>query len=520
MLAILNIKWRRKSLIRVTAILLVISCLFSWTFIRKKINKDGRETVAGQNAKRYSTEIKADPFIVVTNSGRNSRRSQSIAEHNGSVLLGDSLGETPNEIQKSVSENSKEDAEKTTLVDVAKSRSSPLDSVVASDALKDKRKHSSENQKSMRVYKSSIPTRIENNLSHNHSEFKENNRANSEQFYMNMTSCGGVRQSLIIVAQARTGSSFLGDAFNQHPDVFYLFEPLHGVNPPSHNNDANSMKFLEGILHCKFNSAKYVKEIDRFRRYSSKALSSPPLCESKTYVWTLKKNCTVLDPFNMEAVCKSNYSATVIKILTSRIPSYKLDSLFPLCNSSINCSLLYLVRDPRPIIFSHMKVGMIAWDKISNVSALYKDSPRPLIRLYATQMCQQIEANIKIFQNLPRQMKNIHYMLRYEDLARDPTETLTRVYKMVGLEMTNVTLRWIRIHTGEGRARGRDEKNEFSTKRNSKAVIDKWRFEMDPCVVEIVEESCRSVMKLLGYKPINRSEKVQYDLNISLSNGY
>ena len=35
---------------------------------------------------------------------------------------------------------------------------------------------------------------------------------------------------LLILAQPRTtawGSSFLGQLFNQHPDVFYLYEPLH-----------------------------------------------------------------------------------------------------------------------------------------------------------------------------------------------------------------------------------------------------------------------------------------------------
>lgn len=33
------------------------------------------------------------------------------------------------------------------------------------------------------------------------------------------------RQNLIIVAHGRSGSTFLGNIFNNHPSVFYLFEP-------------------------------------------------------------------------------------------------------------------------------------------------------------------------------------------------------------------------------------------------------------------------------------------------------
>jgi len=34
------------------------------------------------------------------------------------------------------------------------------------------------------------------------------------------------KPALIIMSSLRTGSSFTGQFFNQHPDVFYMFEPL------------------------------------------------------------------------------------------------------------------------------------------------------------------------------------------------------------------------------------------------------------------------------------------------------
>ena len=341
---------------------------------------------------------------------------------------------------------------------------------------------------------------------------------------INKTSSGDMnasRTNVIIVAQPRTGSSFLGDAFNQHPGVFYLFEPLYGVSnhPLQHLNDPKPMQFLAGSLRCKFVFPQYVKEIEQFRRFSSNALTSPPLCTTATYPpysRAPKKKCVALTTKNMEAVCKSNYSLTVMKILTSRIPNNKVESLFPLCNSS-NCTIIYLVRDPRPVIFSHLKVGIKLWQSFK--IRANNNAPRPSLRFYSAQICRKIEANVRTFQNLTGWMKSRYHMLRYEDLARNPTGTLRRVYKMAGLSMVNTTLQWIKLHTGEGRSSVVDEKNNYSTNRNSKTLVDKWRLEVDPCLVNIIEDSCRSVMKLLGYKLLNRSEKMQYNLNVSLSDG-
>ena len=37
-------------------------------------------------------------------------------------------------------------------------------------------------------------------------------------------------KGVVLLAYYRGGSSFLGELMNQNPDVFYVFEPLRGVN--------------------------------------------------------------------------------------------------------------------------------------------------------------------------------------------------------------------------------------------------------------------------------------------------
>ena len=96
------------------------------------------------------------------------------------------------------------------------------------------------------------------------------------------------RVNVIIVSEPRSGSSFLGQIFNQHPNVFYLFEPLRAVtvvtnedlylNLPSENYNRLALKLLFEILNCRFRSSFYLDHFNSFHRSSRKALSSFPLC--------------------------------------------------------------------------------------------------------------------------------------------------------------------------------------------------------------------------------------------------
>ena len=82
------------------------------------------------------------------------------------------------------------------------------------------------------------------------------------------------RVNFIIVSEPRSGSSFLGQIFNQHPNVFYLFEPLRAVtvvtnedlhlNLPSENYNRLALKLLFEILNCRFRSSFYLDHFNSF----------------------------------------------------------------------------------------------------------------------------------------------------------------------------------------------------------------------------------------------------------------
>ena len=512
-----SVKWKKKSLLRLAIVLFVLLFVITWTILEVNIDRrTGTKTSFGQNPEK---DVEEDAYEHVENGIilRQSRRSQSLEEkkRNDRLLFRGDLPAPETHRENFEAENR--------LKDQRTSRDGKR--VFWNFSRKEKNGYdlTAAGVKSERVKDTKGP----DNLLFRAEDEKKFLSVGKEKFqrvynrlYYNMTSFGEMnspRPSLLIVAEARTGSSFLGDAFNQNPDVFYLFEPLYGVNPPSHNNGARALQFLKGILNCTFISERYVREIAKFRRFSSNALSSPPLCNQKTYFLTPLKKCQSLNPGNMRAVCMKKHSAVVLKVLTGRIPKYRVDSLFPICNPR-DCTIVYLVRDPRAVLYSHMKVAMMNFEAVEN-SSVYKaqNSPHPLIALYSKQLCQRMEANVKILQGLQFDTKIRNFMLRYEDLAKNPIETLKRAYNVAGITMMNSTLHWIRNHTEDAKITKSEERDEFSTKRNSKDVVDKWRLEMDRCLVEIIERSCRPVMKLLGYKSVSWSPELQYDLNSSLS---
>jgi len=146
-------------------------------------------------------------------------------------------------------------------------------------------------------------------------------------------------KNVMIVSQARSGCSFLGQMFNQHPNVFYLFGPLRAVtmetnedlylNSPSENYNILAEKLLSEILEYRFRSSVYLEHFSSFHRFSSKALSSYPLCLSKKAMekFLSKGHSFPLTPQTMENQCRLNYSYSVFKILSHRIPNQAAISL-------------------------------------------------------------------------------------------------------------------------------------------------------------------------------------------------
>ena len=76
-----------------------------------------------------------------------------------------------------------------------------------------------------------------------------------------MTHDGG-KKKIIVLTTMRSGSSFIGRILYEHPDIFYLFEPLQIIT--YHNNILHNTgklnRFIQKLFSCAFTDTLYDAE--------------------------------------------------------------------------------------------------------------------------------------------------------------------------------------------------------------------------------------------------------------------
>ncbi|XP_020622344.1 carbohydrate sulfotransferase 1-like [Orbicella faveolata] len=332
------------------------------------------------------------------------------------------------------------------------------------------------------------------------------------------------RLNLIIVAHGRSGSTFLGNIFNHHPSVFYLFEPYQTVErivraqaPFNQHYQETAFRWMQGVFQCDFVSAAHVDDLQSYYRkkypenynpMKSLVLLSPPFCRYNATDprWTLD-SCPPLDQQTMEEECKNKYRITVAKVLISRMPEQNLKQLLSICDTSdqFDCKLLFLVRDPRGIIPSSKAVGFYG-DK--DGTALNGTEQ------FSQSICGLTEANLKIIRSLRSPEKSQFMLLRYEDLAANPLKTLPSLLKFAGLPMDESMSNWLYLasHLPETES----ERKAARWRQDSQEGAERWRWKVKPGTIAVIEQQCKHVMNILGYKPVNGSRKIQTNLTVSL----
>ena len=332
------------------------------------------------------------------------------------------------------------------------------------------------------------------------------------------------RLNLIIVAHGRSGSTFLGNIFNHHPSVFYLFEPYQTVErivraqaPFNRNYQETAFRWMQGVFQCDFVSAAHVDDLQSYYRkkypenynpMKSLVLLSPPFCRYNTTDprWSLE-SCPPLDQQTMEEECNNKYSITVIKVLIARMPEQNLKQLLSICEISdqFECKFLFLVRDPRGIIPSSKAVGF------------YEDGDRTTLngtQQFSRSICGLTEANLKIIRSLRSLEKSRFMLLRYEDLAANPLKTLPSLLKFAGLPMDESLSKWLYLasHLPETES----ERKAARWRQDSQEGAERWRWKVNPGTIAVIEQQCEHVMNVLGYKPVNQSGEIQTNLTVGL----
>uniref|UniRef100_A0A3P9DTI8 Sulfotransferase n=1 Tax=Maylandia zebra TaxID=106582 RepID=A0A3P9DTI8_9CICH len=294
---------------------------------------------------------------------------------------------------------------------------------------------------------------------------------------------------VLLLSSWRSGSSFLGQVFSQHPSVFYLMEALRMA----------VRDLLRSVFQCDFSVMEsYLPEYPNvsslFMWSHSRALCSPPICS------LTPRNQFSNQTLWVEQACDS-YSHVVYK----DVRLFELESLYPLLqDSNLDLRIIHLVRDPRAVVRDNAIV--LEQKRIKEAEVQYQ---------VMQEICRShVRINERAVLKPPPFLKGRYKLVRYEDMARNPLEEINAMYQFVGLEMTTELATWIYKVT-HGKGKGSIKEAFKITSRSATNVSQAWRTMLPYNKVRRIQEVCKGAMSLLGYRTVN-SEKEQKRLDIDL----
>ena len=346
--------------------------------------------------------------------------------------------------------------------------------------------------------------------------------AESNTMKVNVSNINKPRLNVIILTHMRSGSSFTGNMFNFHPDVFYLFEPLNELRMVTYGdpdlgewprldekgNEAYRTDFsnlLKDIFTCNFT-----------RNNTLKSIFPDWLKESKSGKLAWKSNKTISKETVTE-LCKSR-NITVIKIMQTRLPrEIGMRELQRVCSSEptrFKCLIIHLVRDPRAVLTSAIgrKFFLPRWPKRNLITLQNTTSEgHEIIKNNTRIICSLVEENLNyVNEEWSNWFKDRYILVRYEDIPGDLLTAVYRMYNFTGLRMTDYIQKW--ILGGKSPENVENYEPEFVISKNDTKKTDYWRLSIDMSMVAEFEEVCWPLMYIMGYISINDSEHLLHDM--------
>ncbi|XP_043980805.1 carbohydrate sulfotransferase 6-like [Gambusia affinis] len=323
---------------------------------------------------------------------------------------------------------------------------------------------------------------------------------------------------VLLLSSWRSGSSFLGQVFSQHPSVFYLMEPTWHVWRTMRSYGSKTLRMavrdlMRSVFQCDFSVMDSYLPQNRntsslFMWHQSRALCSPPVCSATLFgqisnTKECQKECQGLDFEKVTNSCQI-YSHVVLK--DTRI--FELESLYPLFQDpNLDLRIVHLIRDPRAVYRSREE--SVSSFKMDNAIVLeHRDAPEAQEQFEVMKkVCQShIRINKTATQDPPAFLKGRYKLVRYEDVTRYPLQEISDIYDFVGLKMTKELEDWIVTMThGKGKGNLNDAFEVIS--RNAVQVSQAWRRMLPYDKVKRIQEVCKEAMSMLRYKAVNSKEE-------------
>lgn len=328
---------------------------------------------------------------------------------------------------------------------------------------------------------------------------------------------------VIILAYMRTGSTLTASVFQEYQDSFYVFEPIRWIHAAFSQLQKKNMTYLnlfyprgsnrkytvedrdkivtdeiKSWLTCKLDSISMKSLTDDFHKLFTKTMKRFYYCVRKARVLKTHKllhsgqvrgDSQQLDRCLSWATNACQRSPVVI-LKFIRLKMEELEKLLPLYP---NMKVIHLVRDPRGILNSRIKVKAVPSKEFKND---------------VNDLCSDMGDNLKhskcILQKYPDRLKFVFY----EDLAEKPEQTAKDMVEFAGLTFTKEMQTFIRKQTSSSR----DTCAYCTQRKDSNATANRWRKELPIRYSQYVSDTCKRSNAILGYIPFY-SNSTQMDLD-------
>lgn len=298
---------------------------------------------------------------------------------------------------------------------------------------------------------------------------------------------------VILVTGFRTGSTFLGELFNQNPDVLYMFEPFH-------QNNVNRLAGNGAIQGVSRDSSLLEKRTAYLEQITQRCDTASP-----SFWWMSKGltcgteeenqarfGSTVCPKYPQSLFKKTCKEKDIVALKLIRIQRIEHLNLVPGLKN-VNFKIIHLIRDPRGTMNSRKKFPSFYLDDIDNIPA------HPLtnenLGKAAENLCSREEANLEFSQHLPEYMQGRYLRVTHDEMSLKPLETAQAVYKFIDRAIPSLLNTWLVENTTKDQKKG-----VLGTSKDSKAVLRKWRDGFKLEHIRVIENKCQQLMQYMGYK--------------------
>ncbi|EDV59087.2 uncharacterized protein Dere_GG10417 [Drosophila erecta] len=283
---------------------------------------------------------------------------------------------------------------------------------------------------------------------------------------------GGQPIRSMLVTFRGSGALTLLDNLAHQPGCYQHYAPLiaYESRPIAAKEHDRALEELVALYNCNYNmSAEMIQWGMRspvFRRFYG---AQAKICRTYSQV-------TCWDPETMAAVCKLH------PFINMAVYNLRLSLLASLLErKELHLSILLLVRDPRGTIYSRMNNKWCLNERDCDAQALCSD----MVSDY-----QMVET---LIQSYPQRFS----IIRYEDLALQPEESIKQVFAFYGLPLERAKPRTQKIHPRSGYFA---ESSHWEELFNQPAF--EWISEMTVDDIAAVQDVCGQAMDLWGYRSI------------------